>query len=64
MESSNSVEADLWALLLCALPIAAAVGAMIVFKLREKRRARRERRRYYQEAKDERRSSEGDRRTR
>jgi hypothetical protein len=64
MESSSSVEADLWALLLCALAIAAAVGGMIAFKLREKRRARRERRRYYHEAKEERRNNEGDRRIR
>lgn len=58
METTNSIEADLWALLLCALALGIGLIAMLAFGIKEKRRASRERRRYREEVREERRKEE------
>ncbi|GGC88192.1 hypothetical protein [Undibacterium terreum] len=62
MSSVSDIETDLLAFLLCAIVVSGGVLAVLLFRVKEKRRASRERRRYRREVREERRRAEEDRR--
>ena len=62
MTSAGDIESDLLAFLLCAIVISGGVLAVLLFRIKEKRRASKERRRYRREVREERRHAEEDRR--
>jgi hypothetical protein len=62
MTPASELESDLWAFLLCALAVGAALIALAVYRIREKKRDSRTRRRYRQAVREERRQADEDRR--
>ncbi len=60
--TSSDIENDLFAFLICAIVVSGGVLGILLFRVKEKRRASKERRRYRLAVREERRLADEDRR--